>query len=127
MAGTRQGGLKTARTNKLRHGKDFYVNIGKLGGSYPTTGGFKADRELAKIAGKKGGQTNGLPILATKPDEPEFTKEFKSMKEAAEFFGMNTGNFSSVAQYWLKKGKREFLYHGLLWKRLKLRKSQYSH
>ncbi len=55
MAGTKAGGLKAARTNKLRHGKDFYASIGRKGGKNGTTGGFAANRELAKKAGRIGG------------------------------------------------------------------------
>ena len=56
MAGTKAGGLKTAKTNKLRHGEDFYRNIGRKGGQNGHTGGFAANRELARIAGAKGGR-----------------------------------------------------------------------
>lgn len=56
MAGTRLGGQRAAATNKVRHGADFYKRIGKIGGANGTTGGFAANPELARIAGKKGGQ-----------------------------------------------------------------------
>lgn len=56
MAGTKAGGLKAAQTNKTRHGKDFYARIGAKGGQLGTTGGFAANRELARSAGRKGGQ-----------------------------------------------------------------------
>lgn len=56
MAGTKIGGLKAARTNLERHGKDFYSLIGKKGGRNGHTGGFAANRELARIAGQKGGR-----------------------------------------------------------------------
>lgn len=55
MAGTKAGGAKAALTNKMRHGKDFYAQIGRKGGKNGTTGGFAANPELAKIAGRKGG------------------------------------------------------------------------
>lgn len=55
MAGTVLGGKKAAQTNKARHGKGFYADIGRIGGSRSTTGGFAANRELAREAGKKGG------------------------------------------------------------------------
>lgn len=55
MSGTKAGGLKAARTNKARHGSDFYRVIGARGGKLGTTGGFAANRELARIAGRKGG------------------------------------------------------------------------
>lgn len=56
MAGTKEGGKKAAATNKARHGKDFYAKIGAKGGKLGTTGGFAANRELARIAGAKGGR-----------------------------------------------------------------------
>jgi uncharacterized protein len=55
MAGTIIGGKQAARTNKARHGKDFYARIGRIGGRRGTSGGFAADRELASRAGKIGG------------------------------------------------------------------------
>lgn len=56
MAGTKQGGQKAAATNKARHGKDFYAKIGAKGGKLGRTGGFYANRELARVAGAKGGR-----------------------------------------------------------------------
>lgn len=56
MAGTKAGGAKAAATNKAKYGKDFYSRIGSAGGKIGTTGGFAANRELAKIAGQKGGR-----------------------------------------------------------------------
>ncbi len=56
MAGTKEGGKKAAATNKTRHGKDFYAQIGAKGGKLGHTGGFAANRELARIAGAKGGR-----------------------------------------------------------------------
>lgn len=55
MAGTKAGGLKAAAANKAKHGADFYARIGAKGGQNGTTGGFAANRELARIAGRKGG------------------------------------------------------------------------
>lgn len=55
MAGTSRGGQQAAQTNKKRHGKDFYARIGAIGGKKGTTGGFAANRELARMAGRKGG------------------------------------------------------------------------
>ena len=56
MAGTKAGGMKAAQTNKTRHGADFYAKIGAKGGKLGTTGGFAANRELARLAGAKGGR-----------------------------------------------------------------------
>lgn len=58
MSGTKSGGIKAAATNKARHGDDFYKRIGTKGGKNGTTGGFAANRELARIAGRKGGQVS---------------------------------------------------------------------
>jgi uncharacterized protein len=55
MPGTVVGGRKAAATNKTRHGKDFYARIGAKGGKLGHTGGFAANRELAREAGRKGG------------------------------------------------------------------------
>lgn len=56
MAGTKAGGQAAARTNKLKYGPDFYAKIGAIGGKKGKTGGFYANRELARIAGAKGGR-----------------------------------------------------------------------
>jgi len=55
MAGTKAGGMKAAATNKAKHGADFYAKIGAKGGKLGRTGGFAANPELARIAGRKGG------------------------------------------------------------------------
>lgn len=52
MAGNIEGGRKAAATNKEKYGKDFYAEIGRNG----HTGGFAANPELARIAGRKGGR-----------------------------------------------------------------------
>ena len=56
MVQTKAGGIKAAKTNYERHGKDFYKRIGRLGGQNGHTGGFFGHPELAKIAGRKGGK-----------------------------------------------------------------------
>ncbi len=56
MAGTKAGGSKAAATNKKKYGSDFYAKIGAAGGKKGKTGGFFANRELARTAGAKGGR-----------------------------------------------------------------------
>lgn len=56
MAGTKKGGELAAKTNKLRHGPKFYAQIGKIGGKKSRNGGFAANRDLARLAGAKGGK-----------------------------------------------------------------------
>lgn len=56
MAGTALGGKLAAKTNMQKYGKDYYARIGRMGGKKGTTGGFYANRELARIAGAEGGK-----------------------------------------------------------------------
>ena len=71
MAGTTQGGMKAAQTNKLRKGHDFYARIGAEGGRKSHTGGFAANPELARIAGIKGGR-----ISRRRPVQTELSLEY---------------------------------------------------
>lgn len=61
MAGTMEGGKAAAATNKAKYGPDFYAQIGRKGGKIGRTGGFYANRELARIAGAKGGKVSRRP------------------------------------------------------------------
>lgn len=56
MAGTKTGGKSAAATNKAKYGPDFYAKIGAMGGKKGRTGGFYANRDLARTAGAKGGR-----------------------------------------------------------------------
>ena len=56
MAGTKEGGIKAAATNKKLHGSDFYSRLGREGGKKGHTGGFYNNPELAKRAGSIGGK-----------------------------------------------------------------------
>lgn len=56
MSGTKLGGIRARKTNIERYGEDFYKRIGRIGGRNGHTGGFAANPELARIAGKKGGK-----------------------------------------------------------------------
>lgn len=58
MAGTKAGGKAAAQTNKTKYGSDFYAKIGAKGGRLGKTGGFYANRELARIAGSRGGRVS---------------------------------------------------------------------
>ena len=56
MSGTKVGGQRAARTNKERHGSDFYKRIGSMGGKNGHTGGFASmTPEEVKLCGAKGG------------------------------------------------------------------------
>lgn len=69
MVGTKAGGAKAALTNKKKHGEDFYERIGSKGGQAGHTGGFAANPELAKIAGRKGGSRSKRGVAGTKKEK----------------------------------------------------------
>lgn len=56
MAGTKAGAAKAVSKVKQKYGDDFYAKIGAKGGKKGTTGGFYANRELARLAGARGGK-----------------------------------------------------------------------
>lgn len=58
MGGTTRGGKKAAETNKRRYSEDFYKKIGRMGGLKSRGGGFATNRDLARIAGAKGGRNS---------------------------------------------------------------------
>jgi general stress protein YciG len=66
MAGTVEGGILAAKKNKARHGKDFYARIGAKGGKRGHTGGFAADKELARKAGALGGSISRRKATAAR-------------------------------------------------------------
>lgn len=74
MAGTKAGGKKAAATNKEKYGSEFYANIGRKGGQNGHTGGFAANPELAKEAGRKGGAISKRGP-AKNPRSPHITDE----------------------------------------------------
>lgn len=55
MGGTKAGAAKARETIYKKYGKDFFRGIGAMGGRNGHTGGFAANPELARIAGRKGG------------------------------------------------------------------------
>jgi general stress protein YciG len=68
MAGTIAGGKSAALTNKEKYGADFYAKIGAKGGRKGRTGGFFANRELARVAGAKGGRISRRTKKATETE-----------------------------------------------------------
>ena len=70
MSATREGGLKAAKKNKQLYGEDFYKKIGAKGGRAGNTGGFYANRELAREAGRKGGSKSSRKGIKNKAKEP---------------------------------------------------------
>jgi general stress protein YciG len=83
MAGTKEGARKAYLATIERHGADFYSRIGRKGGKNGHTGGFYANRELARRAGAIGGRKSRRG--ASKKDEyiqDEYVDEvYKKMLE----------------------------------------------
>lgn len=61
MAGTKEGAKTTAATNKEKYGSDYYKRIGAMGGRKKVPKGFSMRRDVARIAGAKGGRISRLP------------------------------------------------------------------
>lgn len=77
MPGTKRGGLRAARTNKIKHGDDFYARIGSMGGKAKVPKGF-AKSGLAASAGRKGGATSSR----SKDKRPlEFRRDIADFKQ----------------------------------------------
>ena len=61
--GTKIGGLKAAKTNKKKYGKDFYKEIGRKGGLKSRGGGFASmTTEQVRAAGSKGGKARARKV-----------------------------------------------------------------
>lgn len=56
MSQTKEGGIKTRETNYRLYGEDYYRTIGRQGGLKKVPKGFALNKELAKEAGRRGGQ-----------------------------------------------------------------------
>ena len=68
MAGTKAGGQKAAAKN-LAKDPNFYAKIGAKGDKRGHTGGFAANRELARIAGARGGRVSRRTKVAEEANE----------------------------------------------------------
>jgi hypothetical protein len=87
MAGTKNGGRKTAETNKKLYGEDYYKKIGAEGGRKSRGGGFASKKigkdgltgaERARLVGRIGGLRSRLK---NKEENYNFTTIEKYMQE----------------------------------------------
>jgi uncharacterized protein len=76
MAGTKAGGQAAAATIKAKRGADFYARIGAMGGRKGRTGGFYANRELARLAGQKGGRISRRTKKVVQPIDEAVQSDF---------------------------------------------------
>jgi len=78
MPGNLAGGKKAGQTIKAKYGKDFYRRIGAMGGKNGTTGGFYANRELAREAGALGGLLSRRgAVKLSEAEKQEIIKGYK--------------------------------------------------
>ena len=75
MSGTKAGGLKAAQRIKEKQGPDFFARIGAIGGRNGHTGGFAANPELARRAGRIGGLKSKRGPAKKKKEENVQEKE----------------------------------------------------
>lgn len=71
---TKAGGQKARAIILERYGPDYWRKMGAIGGHTSRKGGFYANRELAREAGRKGGKASkrsgpNRTYTATKPGE----------------------------------------------------------
>ena len=105
MVGTKAGGLKAARTNRERYGKDFYKIQGRKGGMSGHTGGFAADLELARAAGAKGGRVSrrGSPVQPMLDAHAKKIIELYNNGNSIRFIAAKFGVSDRSVSSWLKK------------------------
>lgn len=86
MAGNREGGLKTAQTNRDKHGDDFYQRIGSMGGKTgKKRGGFNVPG-VASRAGRIGGLRSRRVVTdEDKQRQSELMKKLWAQRRAAEW------------------------------------------
>ena len=91
MPGTKEGGAKAAATNKRIHGSDFYAKIGRKGGKNGHTGGFAANPELAREAGRKGGKisrrgpSKNSSRIKNEREIEEYAKKYGDQEDWSEY------------------------------------------
>ena len=78
MSVTKAGWLKAPESTLRKNGEDFYNNIGRKGGQNGHTGGFAANPELARTAGRKG----GLKSRRGRAKKPQENPAPESMSES---------------------------------------------
>lgn len=86
MPGNHIGGQKCANTNKAKYGKDWYAKIGAMGGRKGHTGGFAANPELAREAGRIGGLRSKRNQTVVTPEEEELKKKYNYYKARIKHF-----------------------------------------
>ena len=115
MGTRREGGLKARDLVKATYGEDFYQRIGKIGGlAKRSPGGFAVNRELARIAGSKGGKISrrrgsvgGDRFKNNLPTIRRMLEEGKTAAEISRQIGMRQATYNYHLQKWLNSRKDE--------------------
>lgn len=106
MSGTKEGGLKARKTNLKKYGKDFYQNIGRMGGKNGHTGGFatvgeNGEHTLAKAAGKKGGIISRRGRAEATRTRVQFIRVALSEKKTVEQIAKELNRAPSTIQHYI--------------------------
>lgn len=122
MVGTKAGGSKAAKTNKEKHGEDFYARIGKKGGSRACTKGFASKSSaFVSACGKKGGSISKRGPAKKKPVEnivekpvensikKYVKKEVKMNEVTLTYYGVVTAKKNSKQIIWNHATRRPML------------------
>ena len=107
MSGTRAGGLKARQTNLKKYGKNFYRNIGYLGGANGHTGGFAANPELAKVAGAKGGRNGKRGMSKDTPAKVSQIKRLLKKRASVEVIARNLGLAPTTIKHYISRYNME--------------------
>jgi len=83
MAGTMAGGKKAAKKN-IEKDPQFYAKIGAKGGKLGHTGGFAANRELARTAGAIGGRRSRRTAITPKVAKIRSDEELANIYATAQ-------------------------------------------
>lgn len=92
MAGTHEGGVSAAETNKDKYGADFYHVIGAKGGRKGRTGGFHAMpkhlvSEYGRLGGsisRRGGAANKLSKHKVDAIKTRYNARIKLLREQSD-------------------------------------------
>ena len=109
MSGTKAGGLKARQTNLKKYGKDFYRNIGHIGGTTPgrRPGGFAANPERAKLAGAKGGRNGKRGMSKDTPAKVAQIKDLLKKRASVEVIARNLGLAPTTIKHYISRYNME--------------------
>ena len=80
MSGTIEGGLKTAATNKLKYGENYYRDMGRIGGAKGRGHAFGHGKVDPRVAGAKGGKISKRKSVVVEEEHKWYAKLKHTLK-----------------------------------------------